>query len=216
MLQHAPMRFEGTYPALVTPFRDGKVDETALRELVERQIEGGVAGLVPCGTTGESVTLEGAETAQVLRAVIAQARGRVPVIAGAGSVSTQETVELCQLAREVGADAVLLVCPYYNKPTQAGLVAHFRHVLGEVSMPAVVYNIPGRTGVDLSVESLEALADVRDIVAIKESTGNVLRSQDILARLGDRYDILSGDDGLTLGIMAVGGRGVISVTANAF
>jgi 4-hydroxy-tetrahydrodipicolinate synthase len=206
--------FVGTFPALVTPFRDGAVDEPALRDLVERCIAGGVDGLVPCGTTGESVTLSEKEYAQVVRIVIDQARKRVPVIAGAGTVSTAHTIELARICRDAGADGLLLVCPYYNRPTQAGLEAHFRTVAKAVPLPTILYNIPGRTGVDLTLETLERLADVKSIVGIKEATGNVLRSQQIVARLGDRFDVLSGDDALTLSVLAVGGRGVVSVTAN--
>lgn len=210
------MKLRGTYPALVTPFTmDGAVDEEALRALVDRVIEGGVDGVVPCGTTGESVTLTDAEHARVVRIVVEATRGRVPVIAGAGTVSTAHTIHLAEGARDAGADGLLLVCPYYNRPTQAGLEAHFRAVLDAVPLPAVLYNIPGRTGVDLSVDTLARLADVDAIVAIKEATGNVLRSQQILARLGDRFAVLSGDDALTLPILSVGGAGVISVSANA-
>lgn len=206
--------FAGTLPALITPFRGGEVDTKALRELVDRCIEGGVDGLVPCGTTGESVTLSESEHALVVRTVVEQARKRVPVVAGAGTVSTAHTIHLAEIARDAGADGLLLVCPYYNRPTQAGLEAHFRAVAKAVPMPAVLYNIPGRTGVDLSVDTLARLADVRSIVGIKEATGNVLRSQQILARLGDRFDVLSGDDALTVPVLSVGGKGVISVTAN--
>lgn len=206
--------FTGTLPALVTPFRDGEIDEKALRELVERCIDGGVDGLVPCGTTGESVTLSEEEHARVVRIVVAQARKRVPVIAGAGTTATRRTIDLAERAREAGADGLLLVCPYYNRPTQAGLEAHFRAIAAAVPMPSILYNVPARTGVDLALETLARLADVRSIVAIKEATGNVLRSQQIVARLGDRFDVLSGDDALTVPVLAVGGKGVISVTAN--
>jgi 4-hydroxy-tetrahydrodipicolinate synthase len=208
--------WEGAYTALVTPFRDGELDEKALRDLVERQIAAGIDGLVPCGTTGESVTLVGDEHARVVRTVVEQTKGRVPVIAGAGTSSTSKTVALAKTCREAGADGLLLVCPYYNKPTQAGLVAHFRAVLTAVPMPAMLYNIPGRTHVDMSAQTFLRLMDVEQIVAIKESTGNVVRSQQIAALCGDRYSILAGDDALTLGIMAVGGRGVVSVASNAF
>jgi 4-hydroxy-tetrahydrodipicolinate synthase len=206
--------FAGTLPALVTPFRDGEVDEEALRTLVERCITGGVGGLIPCGTTGESVALSEAEHARVVRVVVEQARGRVPVIAGAGAASTQHTIHLAKISREAGADGLLLVCPHYNRPTQAGLEAHFRAVAAAVPLPSILYNVPARTGVDLSLETLERLCDVRSFVAIKEATGNVLRSQQIVARLGDRITVLSGDDALTLPVLSVGGRGVISVTAN--
>lgn len=208
------MRFEGTLPALVTPFRGGSIDETALRELVERQIQGGVTGLVPCGTTGESVTLSEEEHARVVRIVVEQTKKRVPVVAGAGTVSTAHTIHLAELCKAAGADGLLLVCPYYNRPTQAGLEAHFRAVLKAVPLPSVLYNIPGRTGVDMSVETLEKLSDVKEIVGMKEATGNVLRSAQILARCGDRFTVLSGDDALTLPVLSVGGRGVISVTSN--
>ncbi|HJL14052.1 MAG TPA: 4-hydroxy-tetrahydrodipicolinate synthase [Sandaracinaceae bacterium LLY-WYZ-13_1] len=210
------LHYTGTHPALITPFRDGEVDEDALRALVDRVIEGGVDGLVPCGTTGESVTLSPAEQLRVVAIVVDEARGRVPVTAGAGCASTRHTIELAKGARSAGADGLLLVCPYYNRPTQAGLEAHYRAVLAEVPLPSILYNIPGRTGVDLSVDTLERLADVPALVAIKEATGNVLRAQEILARLGDRFSVLSGDDALTVPVLGVGGHGVVSVTANAF
>lgn len=206
--------FAGTLPALITPFRDEKVDVKALQDLVERCIAGGVDGLVPCGTTGESVTLTEEEHVLVVRTVVEQARGRVPVVAGAGTISTHHTIHLAEIARELKCDGLLLVCPYYNRPTQAGLEAHFRAVCKAVPLPAILYNIPIRCGVDLSLETLERLADVKSIVGMKEATGNVLRSQQILARCGDRFDVLSGDDTLTLPILSVGGVGVISVIAN--
>lgn len=206
--------FRGAFTALVTPFREGAIDEDALRSLVERQIEGGVHGLVPCGTTGESVVLNEQETRQVIRTVVAQARGRVPVVAGAGTNDTRKTIALASLAKDEGVDGLLLVCPYYNKPTQRGLEAHFRAVLREVSLPTMLYNIPGRCSVDLSVETLHRLTDLSDIVAIKEATGTVARAQEILARCGDRIAVLSGDDALTLPMMAVGAVGVVSVTSN--
>lgn len=208
--------FEGAYTALVTPFRDGELDEPALRELVERQIAGGIDGLVPCGTTGESVTLVGDEHARVVRVVVEQTKGRVPVVAGAGTNSTQKTIALSKVCREAGADGLLLVSPYYNKPTQAGLEAHYRAVLAAVPMPAVVYNVPGRTAGDVHAETIARLADVDSIVAVKEATANVVRSQEILARCGERFSVLSGDDALTLPILAVGGSGVISVASNLF
>jgi 4-hydroxy-tetrahydrodipicolinate synthase len=208
------MRISGTMPALITPFRNGEVDEEALRALVDRVIEGGCEGVVPCGTTGESVTLDEHEHERVVRVVVEQTKKRVPVFAGAGTVSTRHTILLGELCRKAGADGLLLVCPYYNRPTQAGLEAHFREIAKRVPMPSIVYNIPIRTGVDLSVETLERLSDVKELVAIKEATGNVLRSAQILAKLGDRYAVMSGDDALTLPVLSVGGTGVISVTAN--
>jgi 4-hydroxy-tetrahydrodipicolinate synthase len=206
--------FAGALTALVTPFRDDKLDEKALRALVAEQIEGGIDGLVPSGTTGESASLSAAEYAQLVKIVIDEARGRVPVIAGAGSLSTAHTIELCKLAQQLKADGVLIVVPYYYKPTQEGLFAHYAAVAKATSLPIVLYNIPGRCGVDLTVSTLERIAGLPSVVAIKEATGNVLRSSEIAARFGDRFSILSGDDSLTLPIMAVGGSGVISVASN--
>lgn len=206
--------YRGAFTALVTPFADGRVDVDTLRALVERQIEGGINGLVPCGTTGESVTLDKAETETVFRAVVEQAKGRVPVIAGVGTNDTQKSIGLAALAKKCGADGLLVVVPYYNKPTQKGLEAHFRTLLDAARMPAMLYNIPGRTGIDLALETFASLADVEHVVAIKEATGNVVRAQQILARCGDRFDVLSGDDAITLPMMASGGSGVVSVTSN--
>lgn len=208
------MSFVGTLPALVTPFADGAVDEDALRALVDRCIEGGVDGLVPCGTTGETPTLTEEEHARVVRIVVEHTKKRVPVVAGAGAFSTQHTIHLAEMCRALGVDGLLLVTPYYNRPTQEGLEAHFRAVAKACPLPSILYNVPARTGSDLAVETLARLADVPSLVAIKEATGNVLRSQQILAALGDRYTVLSGDDALTLPVLSVGGKGVISVTAN--
>lgn len=210
------MRFKGTYTALVTPFRDGLVDERALRELVERQIAAGVDGIVPCGTTGEGATLDYDEHVDVVRVVVDQTKQRVPVIAGAGTNDTRKTVELVREVEGVGADGLLLVCPYYNRPTQAGLEAHFRAIAAESSLPTMLYNIPARTGCDLAVSTLARLADIPSFVGIKEATGNVVRCQQILTELGDRYDVLSGDDALTLSMMVLGASGVVSVTSNLF
>lgn len=208
------MSFVGTFPALVTPFSNGEVDEDALRAIVERCIEGGVDGLVPCGTTGETPTLSEAEHARVVRIVVEQTNRRVPVVAGAGAFSTSHTIHLARMCRQLGVDGLLLVTPYYNRPTQEGLEAHFRAVATACPIPSILYNVPARTGTDLAVETLARLADVPAFVGIKEATGNVLRSQQILSTLGDRYTVLSGDDALTLPVLAVGGKGVISVTAN--
>lgn len=206
--------FAGAWTALVTPFRDGELDERALRDLVERQIAGGIDGLVPCGTTGENVTLSHAEYVRVVRVVVAQANRRVPVVAGSGTNSTRHTIELSHAACEAGASGLLLVVPYYNKPTQEGLVRHYRAVAEAVPLPSLVYNIPGRTGIDLSLATLGRLVDVPSIVGVKEATGNVLRSAEIAAEFGDRFTILAGDDALTLPVLAVGGHGVISVVSN--
>lgn len=204
----------GTLTALITPFRDGVVDEAALRDLVEAQLAGNIDGLVPCGTTGESVCLSETEYTRVVRATVEQAKGRVPVVAGAGSASTSHTIELAHAAKKAGADALLVVVPYYNRPTQEGLFAHYKAVHDAVQLPVMLYNIPGRTGSDLALETIVRLAELPRIVAIKEATGNVLRSQAIARALGDRLTILSGDDALTIGVMAVGGRGVVSVASN--
>lgn len=207
-------RFSGALTALVTPFRAGAIDEAALRKLVSAQIAAGIHGLVPCGTTGESVNLSLAEYEQVVRAVVDEAAGRVPVIAGAGCASTADTIELAQCAQRAGVDGLLAVTPYYNRPGPSGLLAHFRALAAAVDLPVVLYNIPGRTGSDLGLSELEQLADNPRFVAIKEATNTVARSMAIVERFGDRFTVLSGDDLLTLPIMAVGGQGVISVASN--
>jgi 4-hydroxy-tetrahydrodipicolinate synthase len=206
--------FEGAWTALVTPFRDDAVDERALRELVDAQIAGGIDGLMPCGTTGESVCLSHSEHVLVARTVIDQVKGRVPVVVGSGTASTRHTLELCEVAKALGADGVLIVSPYYNRPTQDGLYAHFERVAQHAGLPVVLYNIPGRCGVDVLPPTLERLAALPQIVAVKEATGNVARSADLVAQFGTRFTILSGDDALTLPIMAVGGKGVVSVASN--
>jgi 4-hydroxy-tetrahydrodipicolinate synthase len=213
-----PLRLEGTYTALVTPFRDEPdqpIDWEALDGLIDAQIAAGVAGLVPCGTTGESPTLSHEEHARVVERTVVRAAGRTQVIAGAGSNSTREAVGLVQHAERVGATAVMVVVPYYNRPTQEGLVRHFVEVSKSVRLPVVVYNIPGRTGVDLAPESLARICALApNVVCTKEATGNVVRAQRVLQLLGDRLVVLSGDDALTLPMIAVGARGVISVTSN--
>lgn len=206
--------FEGALTALLTPFRNDRVDEPALRAIVSEQVAGGIDGLVPCGTTGEGFNLTDAEFSKVIEVVVDEARGRVPVLAGVGTGSTRHTIELAELAQKLKADGLLVVVPYYSKPTQEGLVAHFSAVARAVPLPMMLYNIPSRCGVDLSVASLERLAAIETIVAIKESTGTAQRSSEIAKRFGDRFTILSGDDSLTLAIMAVGGHGVVSVASN--
>lgn len=209
---------EGTYTAIVTPFRDGPeqpIDWDALDALIDAQIAGGVTGLVPCGTTGESPTLSHEEHGKVVERTIARAKGKAQVVAGAGSNSTREAIAMAQHAERAGADVVMVVVPYYNKPTQDGLAAHFVAVARSVKLPMVVYNIPGRTGVDLAPETLARIAEAApNVVATKEATGNVLRAQKIVQTMGSRMTVLSGDDALTLPMMAVGARGVISVTSN--
>lgn len=209
--------FTGAYTALVTPFTmDGKLDEPRLRELVENQIRGGIDGLVPCGTTGESPTLPHEEHNHVIELVVKFAAGRCKVIAGTGSNSTDEAISMTQHAKKVSADATLQVAPYYNKPTQAGLYAHFRTIAEQGGLPVIIYNIPGRTGVDVSNETLAKLRrDLPDkVVGLKESTGNVDRVSQIRTLVDREFAILSGDDSLTLPMMSVGAVGVISVAAN--
>lgn len=208
---------EGTWPALVTPFTpDGAaVDFAALDVLVDAQIAGGVSGLVPCGTTGESPTLDDGEALEVIQRVVDRARGRVPVLAGTGTFSTKKTVAASKAAVAAGAHGVMIVMPYYNKPSQDGMRGHVLEVAAAVDVPIVLYNIPGRSVVDLAPETTERIcAEAPRVVGMKEATGNVLRCQELVRRLGDRLVVLSGDDGLTLPMMAIGARGVISVTSN--
>lgn len=211
------IRLEGTFTALVTPFTpDGEaVDVAALEALVEAQIAGGVSGLVPCGTTGEAPTLSEQESGLVIQRVVAAARGRVPVIAGTGSFSTKKTIAASLAALAAGADGVMIMMPYYNKPSQEGMHEHVLAVARAVSAPIVLYNIPARSVVDLSADTTERICSAApNVVGLKDATGNVLRCQELVRRLGDRLAILCGDDGLTLGMMASGARGVISVTSN--
>jgi len=206
--------FSGAMTALVTPMRDGRVDEAALRALVEDQIAAGIDALVPAGTTGEGATLLAEEHARVVATTVQAARGRVPVIAGTGSNSTREAIELSRAARDAGADGLLQVTPYYNKPTQDGLVRHFEAVIRAVPLPTIVYNVPSRTGCDLLPETVARLAEIPEVVGIKEATGSVLRAEQILARVGDRITVISGDDFTFMPLYAVGARGVISVVSN--
>lgn len=206
--------FTGVITALVTPFRDGKLDEETLRRLVDWQIESGVDGLVPCGTTGESPTLDYEEHLRVIRVVIEQTRKRVPVIAGTGANSTREAIELSMAARAAGADGMLQVTPYYNKPTQDGLYRHFQAILKEAPLPTVVYNVPGRTGCDLLPETAARLCELPEVVAIKEATGSIARAQQILALTGGRLTVLSGDDATAFSLYGLGARGCISVVSN--
>ncbi|UQA62002.1 4-hydroxy-tetrahydrodipicolinate synthase [Polyangium aurulentum] len=211
------LALKGTLTALVTPFtRNGEaVDFEALEGLVEAQIEGGVSGLVPCGTTGEAPTLTDEEQVAVIRRVVEVAKGRVPVVAGTGTFSTKKTISASKAAIAAGADAVMVVMPYYNKPSQDGMREHVLAIAREVSCPVVLYNIPGRSVVDLSAETTEQIcAKAPNVIAIKDATGNVLRCQELKRRLGDRLTVLSGDDALTLAFGAVGATGVISVTSN--
>lgn len=207
--------FHGSMVALVTPMRgDGALDYTALQGLVEFHIDNGTDALVVVGTTGESATLDQREHCEVIRRAVQQSRGRVPVIAGTGSNATAEAISLTRCAMQAGADACLLVTPYYNKPTQEGLYLHYEAVAEAVPIPQVLYNVPGRTACDLLPETVERLARIPNIVGIKEATGNLERAADIQRRCGDRMDVYSGDDATAMELILQGARGVISVTAN--
>ncbi len=206
--------FKGSIVAIVTPFNNGAVDEEKLRELVEFQIAGGTDGIVPCGTTGESSTLDYEEHDRVIRIVVEQVNKRVPVIAGTGSNATHEAIEMTEHAKKLGADGALLVTPYYNKPTQEGLFLHYQAVAKAVALPQILYNVPGRTGVNLLPETVARLAEISNIVAIKEATGSLQQASEVLALCGDKLDVLSGDDFITFPMMACGAKGVISVVAN--
>ena len=206
--------FQGVFTALVTPFRDGAVDERALHDLVELQISAGIDGLVPCGSTGEAATLSHAEHRRVIEVVVAAARGRVPVLAGTGSNSTSEALALTRHAKEAGADGALLISPYYNKPTQEGILAHFSHIAREAAYPLVVYNIPGRTASNILPATMARLADVEQIVGVKEASGSLSQVSEVIAQCRAGFLVLSGDDVLTLPILAIGGSGVISTTSN--
>ncbi len=206
--------FTGAITALVTPFKDGNVDEKALKGLIDFQIEKGISGLVPCGTTGESATLDYNEHNRVIELTIEASSGRVPVIAGTGSNSTAETVMLTKHAERAGADAALLITPYYNKPSQEGLYEHYRRVSEEVDIPIVLYNVPGRTSVNMSPETVARLSEFKNIVAVKEATGDLSQISRIIEFSAEDFSVISGDDFTTLPILAVGGKGVISVTSN--
>jgi len=206
--------FKGSIVAIVTPFKKGRLDEQALGNLVEWQIAQGTDGIVPCGTTGESATLTHEEHNRVIEIAVEAANGRVPVIAGTGSNSTAEAIQITQHAKKVGADAALLITPYYNKPTQEGLYLHYKAVAEKVALPIVLYNIPGRTCVNLLPDTVERLSKIKNIVATKEGAGSIAQVCEIIRRCGDKITVLSGDDGLTLPMLAVGAKGVITVTAN--
>jgi len=207
-------RFSGSYTALVTPFRDGKLDEAAFRELVDWQIDNGTNGLVPVGTTGESPTLSHDEHNQVVAWCVGQAKGRVPVIAGAGSNNTTEAISLARHAEKAGADAVLVVTPYYNKPTQEGLYQHFKAVNDAVGIPIIIYNIPPRSVIDMSVDTMARLYELKNIVGVKDATANLARVSQQRHALGADFIQLSGEDMTALAYNAAGGHGCISVVSN--
>jgi len=206
--------FTGAFVAIVTPFKDGRIDETALRDLVEFQIANGSHGIVPCGTTGESATLAFEEHERVVEVVVEQVNGRVPVVAGTGSNNTAEAIRLTKHAKECGANGALMISPYYNKPTQEGLYRHFKAVAESVDIPIIVYNIPGRTAVNIEPETIARLAEIPHIVGVKEATGSMKQITDIIRLCGDDFTVLSGEDYITFPLLAVGGKGVISVVSN--
>jgi 4-hydroxy-tetrahydrodipicolinate synthase len=207
--------FTGCGTALVTPFRkDQSLDEETLRKLVRRQIQAGINFLVPCGTTGESPTLTHAEHLRVVEITLEEAKGKVPVLAGAGGYNTAEVIELAKELSRMGADGILSVTPYYNKPTQEGLVQHFKAIASAVPLPIVIYNIQGRTGVNVEPAALKRLAEIDNIVGVKEASGNISQMATVLHLLPEPFIVLSGDDAITIPLIALGGRGVISVVAN--
>lgn len=206
--------FKGSIVAIVTPFRNGKVDEKALGGLIEWHIRQGTNAIVPCGTTGESAVLDYKEHYRVIKFTVEAVNKRVPVIAGTGANATDETIMITKEAKKSGADAALLVTPYYNKPTQEGLFRHYKAIAEAVRMPLVLYNVPGRTAVNMLPSTVARLAEIKNVVAIKEATGDMKQVSEVLRLCGDRIAVLSGDDFTTLPLMALGGRGVISVSAN--
>jgi 4-hydroxy-tetrahydrodipicolinate synthase len=208
------VKFRGSLTALITPFANGRVDFDAFRRLIDWQIEQGTHGLVPVGTTGESPTLLHGEHKQVIEACIAQTRGRVPVIAGAGSNSTEEAIDLSQHAEQAGADAVLIVTPYYNKPTQEGLYQHFKAINDAISIPIIIYNIPGRSVIDMQVATMARLHKLKNIVGVKDATADLQRASQQRMAMGPDFCLLTGDDASALGFMAHGGHGCISVASN--
>ena len=206
--------FAGSMVALVTPFKDGKIDWQSLEGLVEFHIKSGTDGIVPCGTTGESATLEHKEHHEVIQVVIRAVNKRVPVIAGTGSNSTAEAVELTRGAEKAGADGALMISPYYNRPTQEGIYQHYKKVAESVGIPIIVYNIPGRTGSKIEPETLARLSAIKNVAGVKEATGSVDQAIDVIRLCGDNLAVYSGEDSLTFSLMALGGKGVISTVAN--
>jgi 4-hydroxy-tetrahydrodipicolinate synthase len=209
-------RFTGVGTALITPFKkDGSVDEAAVRRLAKRQVDAGVHFVSPCGTTGEAPTLSHREKVRVAELVVNEVDGKVPVLAGAGGYDTREVIELARELERVGVDGILSVTPYYNKPTQEGLYQHYQAIAAATSLPIMLYNVPGRTGVSLDVRTVVRLAELPTIVAIKEASANVEKMSEIIASVPDDFLLLGGDDPLTVAVMAIGGRGIVSVASNA-
>jgi len=212
--QEGSTMFRGTYTALVTPFRDGEFDEAAFRGLVDEQVAAGIDGIVPCGSTGESATLSHDEHERVIKVAIEQAAGRCKVIAGTGSNNTREACRLTRAAADAGADGALLISPYYNKPTQHGHVEHYRAVAEASALPLILYNIPGRTGINMAPETIARLSEVKTIVGVKEASGSIDQWLRIFQLCGPDFSVLSGDDSVTVALMAIGGCGVIGVLPN--
>ena len=206
--------FEGSFVAIVTPFKNGKVDAKALKGLIEFHIKNGTNGIVPCGTTGESATLDHQEHEEVIRIAVETCEGRLPVLAGTGSNSTHEAIELTLTAQKLGADGALLITPYYNKPTQEGLYQHFAAVAKETKLPIVLYNVPSRTSINMLPATVARLSQIENIIGIKEASGNLVQVSEIIKSCGPAFEVISGEDALTWPILALGGKGVISVTAN--
>jgi len=206
--------FSGAFTAIVTPFKDGRVDEAGLKRLIRFGIDGGISGLVPCGTTGESPTLSHAEHNAVVELTVKEVAGQVKVIAGTGSNSTEEAIALTRHAEKVGADGALLVTPYYNKPTQEGLFRHYKAIAESASIPLVVYNIQGRTAVNVETATMVRLSQIPNIAGVKEASGSILQMSEVIRLCGPDLDVLSGDDQMTFPLMALGGKGVISVVTN--
>ncbi|GAB6888429.1 4-hydroxy-tetrahydrodipicolinate synthase [Desulfothermus okinawensis JCM 13304] len=207
--------FKGAFTALITPFKNGQIDEEKYREHIEWQIEKGIHGLVPCGTTGESATMSHDEHKRVIKICVEQVKGRVPVIAGTGSNNTKEAIELTAFAKEAGVDGALVITPYYNKPTPQGLLLHYKEIAKAAPIPIVVYNVPGRTGTNLLPETLyEIKKNVPEVIGVKEASGNIRQASDILELCGEDFIVLSGDDFITFPMLSIGGRGVISVVSN--
>ena len=206
--------FKGSIVAIVTPFKNGKFDEKAFKSLIEWHISEGTDGIVPCGTTGESATLDYEEHYRVIEVTVKTVKGRIPVIAGTGANSTDETIMITKKAKQLGADAALLVTPYYNKPTQEGLYRHYKKVAEAVNVPQILYNVPGRTAVNMLPSTVARLAEIKNIVGIKEATGDMKQVSEVIRLCGNRMTMLSGDDFTTLPLLALGGKGVISVSAN--
>ncbi len=206
--------FRGAFVAIVTPFVDGKIDEQGLKDLIEMQIAGGTHGIVPCGTTGESATMSHAEHHRVVELTIETVNGRVPVLAGTGSNSTSETIELTQHAKDAGADGALVITPYYNKPSQEGLYQHFKSVADAVDIPIILYNVPSRTSIDMVAATVARCAEIKNIVGIKEATADMSRACDVIRQCPADFAVMSGDDFTCLSLVLLGGTGVISVTSN--